>query len=130
MSSGAIPLMNKGGSIINIASIAAMHPSPMLGLYSTLKTALVGMSRSFALEYGKQGIRVNTVIPGLIDTVLADAFDEKTKARAIRVAPMNRIGLPDDVANAIVYLASAASSYVTGASLVVDGGITIPNGGA
>jgi NAD(P)-dependent dehydrogenase (short-subunit alcohol dehydrogenase family) len=67
-----------GGSIVNIASIAAWHPDRMLGLYSTLKTALLGMSRSFALEYGEFGIRVNSVLPGLIQTKLADAYDPQT----------------------------------------------------
>ena len=114
-----------GGSIVNVASIAAMHPDRMFGLYSTLKTAIVGMTRSFAVEYGSVGIRVNAVLPGLIQTKLADAHDPATKARYIAKTPVGRLGAPEDVGHAVVYLSSAAASFVTGASLVVDGGVTI-----
>ena len=71
-----------GGSIVNIASVAALHPDRMLGLYSTLKTALIGMSRAFALEFGREQVRVNTVLPGLFQTKLADAYDEDAKKRS------------------------------------------------
>lgn len=113
------------GSIVNVASIAALHPDKMLGLYSTLKTALIGMSRSFALEYGGHGVRVNTVLPGLIQTKLADAYDADAKARYIAKTPMGRLGTGRDIGNAVLYLCSDAASFVTGVSLVVDGGITI-----
>lgn len=118
---------NPGGttSIVNIASVAALHPGRMLGLYSTLKTALIGMSRSFALEYGEHGVRVNTVMPGLIRTRLADAYDEASTARHIARTPVGRLGHGRDIGNAVLYLSSDASSFVTGASLVVDGGLTI-----
>lgn len=114
-----------GGSIVNIASIAALHPDRMLGLYSTLKTALIGMSRSFALEHGADGVRVNTVLPGLIRTRLADAYDDETQARYIAKTPVGRLGEGVDIGHAVLYLSSPAASFVTGASLVVDGGITI-----
>lgn len=114
-----------GGSIVNIASMAAVHPERMLGLYSTLKTAMLGMSRSFALEYGEHGIRVNTVLPGLIETRLANAYDAPTRARYIAKTPVGRLGQGEDIGHAVLYLASPAASFVTGASLVVDGGITI-----
>lgn len=114
-----------GGSIVNIASMAALHPDRMLGLYSTLKTAMLGMSRSFALEYGEHGIRVNTVLPGLIETRLAKAYDPQTQARYIAKTPVGRLGQGEDIGHAVLYLASPAASFVTGASLVVDGGITI-----
>lgn len=129
MSSAAVPLMSEGGSIVNISSITGMHPARNLGLYSMLKTALIGMSRSFALEHGAQNIRVNTILPGLIETDLTSTFDDKTKAKILRSVPLSRIGLPSDIANAIVFLASDASAYVTGASLVIDGGMTIGNAG-
>lgn len=118
---------NPGGtsSIVNIASIAALHPDRMLGLYSTLKTALIGMSRSFALEYGDQGVRVNTVLPGLIRTKLADAYEPETQARYIAKTPAGRLGEVRDIGNAVLYLSSDAASFVTGTQLVVDGGITI-----
>jgi NAD(P)-dependent dehydrogenase (short-subunit alcohol dehydrogenase family) len=113
------------GSIVNIASVAAWHPEKMLGLYSTLKTALIGMSRAFALEYGESGIRVNTVLPGLIQTKLADAFDAETKTRVTARTPLRRLGAPEDIGHAVLYLSSPAGSFVSGASLVVDGGMSV-----
>lgn len=114
-----------GGSIVNIASVAALHPDRMLGLYSTLKTSLIGMSRAFALEFGGHGIRVNTVLPGLFETRLADAYDDEARRRICAKAALGRLGDPDEIGYAVLYLASAASGYVTGASLVVDGGLSI-----
>ena len=114
-----------GGSIVNIASIAAWHPDKMLGLYSTLKTALLGMSRAFALEYGEFGIRVNTVLPGVIQTKLADAYDAETKARFIQKSPVRRLGVPEDIGYAVLYLSAPTSGFVTGVSLAVDGGMTV-----
>ncbi|WP_374520700.1 glucose 1-dehydrogenase [Hydrogenophaga sp.] len=114
-----------GGSIVNIASIAALHPDRNLGLYSTLKTALIGMSRSFALEYGAFGIRVNTVMPGLIKTKLANAYDPEQQARTIARTPVGRLGEGEDIGNAVLYLSSPGASFVSGASLVVDGGLTV-----
>ena len=114
-----------GGSIVNIASVAALHPDRMLGLYSTLKTALIGMSRAFALEFGKDQVRVNTVLPGLFQTKLADAYDEEAKKRITDKAALGRLGRVEEIGYAVAYLSSAAGAYVTGASLVVDGGLTI-----
>ena len=114
-----------GGSIVNIASIAAFHPDRMMGLYSMLKTALIGMSRSFAIEYGAMGIRVNTIMPGLIRTKLAEVYDPQTKARFLAKTPMGRLGEGEDIGHAVLYLSSRAGSFVTGINLVVDGGITI-----
>lgn len=114
-----------GGSIVNIASVAALHPDRMLGLYSTLKTALIGMSRAFALEFGKDQVRVNAVLPGLFQTKLADAYDDEAKKRITDKAVLGRLGRPEEIGYAVAYLSSAAGAYVTGASLVVDGGLTI-----
>jgi NAD(P)-dependent dehydrogenase (short-subunit alcohol dehydrogenase family) len=114
-----------GGSIVNISSISALHPERNLGLYSMLKTALLGMSRAFALEYGAAGIRVNSVLPGVIQTELVSNFDAATRQQKIERTPMGRLGEPRDIAAAVLYLTSAASSFVTGASLVVDGGMSI-----
>jgi NAD(P)-dependent dehydrogenase (short-subunit alcohol dehydrogenase family) len=128
LSAEAVKLMAgrpHGGSIINLASVAALHPDQGLALYSTLKTALIGLSRSFALEYGPQGVRVNTVLPGLIKTKLASKYDEATQARVIARTPLRRLGEPEDIANAVLYLASPAAAFVTGASLVADGGVSV-----
>ena len=127
MSEAATKMM-KGqgkGSIINISSVAARRPAAMLALYSTFKTALDGMTRSFALEFGESGIRVNTILPGLFDTQLADAFTPAQKREAIAKTPLRRLGDPREIGSAALFLAADASSYVTGTSLVVDGGRVI-----
>ncbi len=114
-----------GGSIVNISSVAALHPDKMLALYSTFKTAMIGMSRSFALEYGEFGIRVNTILPGLIDTKLARAFEGEEMKKIVGGTPLRRIGRPEEIGYAVLYLSSAAGAFVTGASLVIDGGASI-----
>ena len=114
-----------GGSIVNISSVAALHPDKMLALYSTFKTAMIGMSRSFALEYGEFGIRVNTILPGLIDTKLAKAFEGVEMKKIICGTPLRRIGKPEEIGYAVLYLSSPAGSFVTGAGLVIDGGASI-----
>lgn len=127
LSAEAVKLMapRGGGSIVNMASVAALHPDKGLALYSTLKTALIGMSRSFALECGAQGVRVNALLPGLIGTRLADKYDPAEQAKVIGRTPLGRLGTPDDVAHAVLFLASPAAAFVTGASLVVDGGLSV-----
>jgi NAD(P)-dependent dehydrogenase (short-subunit alcohol dehydrogenase family) len=127
LSAEAVKLMRPrgGGCIVNLASVAALHPDKGLALYSTLKTALIGMSRSFAMEYGEAGIRVNTVLPGLIKTKLADKYDEATQTRVIAKTPLGRLGEPEDIGHAVLYLCSPAAAFVTGASLVVDGGVSV-----
>ena len=130
MSVGAVKLMaeNGGGSIINISSTAARHATVMLGLYSTFKASLDGMTRSFALEFGERGVRVNTILPGLFDTSLADAFTPEQKQQAIAQTPVGRLGDPREIGYAVLYLGSDASGYVTGTSLVIDGGRTVSVG--
>jgi NAD(P)-dependent dehydrogenase (short-subunit alcohol dehydrogenase family) len=127
LSTEAVKMMlsRGGGSIVNISSVAAMHPDAGLALYSTLKTALIGMSRSFEMEYGPQGVRVNTVLPGMILTKLTEKYDTVTREQSIHRTPVRRLGRPEDVAHAVLYLVSPAASFVSGASLVVDGGLTV-----
>ena len=131
MSVGAVQLMRQaamgkasGGSIVNISSTAARHATPMLALYSTFKASLDGMT----LEFGQFGVRVNTVLPGLFDTTLADAFGDEGKQRAIAQTPLGRLGEPREIGYAVLYLASDAGAYVTGTSLVIDGGRTVSIG--
>jgi NAD(P)-dependent dehydrogenase (short-subunit alcohol dehydrogenase family) len=114
-----------GGSIVNISSVSALHPDRMLSLYSMLKTALIGMSRAFAMEYGKQGVRANTILPGVFPTKLADAFDAETQRRMLEKISLGRFGTVQEIGYAVLYLSSAAGAYVTGANLVVDGGLTV-----
>ncbi|MER7838500.1 SDR family oxidoreductase [Streptomyces sp. NPDC096040] len=113
-----------GGTITHIASIEATHPAPGHAHYSTAKAAVVMHARAAALEYGRFGIRVNTVSPGLIDREgLADAWPDGVR-RWQEAVPTGRLGHPEDVANAVVFLASSLASWITGHDLVVDGGVS------
>ncbi|MFB8771909.1 SDR family NAD(P)-dependent oxidoreductase [Streptomyces broussonetiae] len=113
-----------GGSVTHIASIEATHPAPRHTHYSASKAAIVTHARVAAQEYGPHGIRVNTVSPGLIDRDgLAEGWPQGVE-RWLRAAPLGRLGRPEDVADACVFLASPLASWVTGHDLVVDGGVT------
>ncbi|MFI7871138.1 SDR family NAD(P)-dependent oxidoreductase [Streptomyces salinarius] len=113
-----------GGTVTHIASIEAGAPAPAHAHYSASKAAVVMHARSAALEYGPWGIRVNSVSPGLIDREgLAEAWPEGVR-RWRRAAPAGRLGRPEDVGDACVFLASRLASWVTGHDLVVDGGVT------
>lgn len=110
-------------AIINIASIEAENPAPMHSHYNAAKAGTVMLSRSSALELGVYGIRVNTVSPGLIwregiEEAWADGVQRYTSS-----APLGRLGMPEDVANACLFLASPAASWISGVNLVVDGGV-------
>ncbi|WP_405557068.1 SDR family oxidoreductase [Streptomyces canus] len=120
----AAEVMGPGGCVTHIASIEARHPAPGHAHYSASKAAIVMHARSAALEYGPRGIRVNTVSPGLVDRAgLAEAWPEGVE-RWVRKAPLGRLGRPEDVADACVFLASPLASWVTGHDLVVDGGVS------
>lgn len=123
-----------GGSIINMSSIAAVRSTGApYHAYAASKAAVLGLTRSLAMEYAPERIRVNCVIPGFIESPMmrggvaqrfgADAVDQLVSERAGRL-PLGRLGTPQDVANACVFLASDEASYVTGTSIVVDGGVT------
>ncbi len=120
----AAEVMGEGGSVTHIASIEATHPAHGHAHYSASKAALVMHARSAALEYGRRGIRVNTVSPGLVDRPgLADGWPEGVR-RWHEAAPLGRLGTPEDIGNACVFLASPLASWITGHDLVVDGGVT------
>ena len=116
-----------GGSIINVASVNAVRPGPMQGIYSITKGAVLNMTKAFARECGPDNIRCNAILPGLIRTKFAGALlaDEKQLAHYVGENPLRRVGEPQDLAGAAVFLASDASSYVTGEFLVVDGGFLV-----
>jgi len=124
MSTGAVKLMKKQGkgSIVNISSVAANRPSANLALYSTFKSSIDGMTKSFAREFGPDGIRVNTILPGLFETKLADAFTPERKRATESRVPLRRLGDPAEIGGTVLFLASDASGYVTGTSIIVDGG--------
>jgi NAD(P)-dependent dehydrogenase (short-subunit alcohol dehydrogenase family) len=117
-------MRGRRGSIINIASVNAVRPGPLQGIYSITKGAVLNMTKAFAAECGPDGIRVNAILPGLIRTKFAGALlsDEAQLDHYMGNTPLRRVGEPQDLGGAVVFLASDASAYVTGALLAVDGG--------
>lgn len=129
MSVEAGKLMREQGSgvIVNTASINALQPGPMQGIYSITKAAVVNMTKAFARECAPLGIRCNALIPGLTRTKFAGALFENDDiyAMAMDKIPMKRHAEPEEMAGAVLYLVSDAASYTTGECIVVDGGFTI-----
>ncbi len=115
-----------GGSIINISSIAGLHPQADGLLYSFTKAGLIMMTRSWAREFGPHGVRVNAIAPGLIQTDFSEHFwkNEQFRTNLERTQPIRRIGQPQEISYAVLYLASDEASFVTGQVFVVDGGMT------
>ncbi len=114
------------GSIVNVASISALHPQTGSGAYSASKAGVLLMSRQMAVEWGPQGVRSNAICPGMIRTALSATFYEEPgfEARRAQVTASRRIGEPQDIADAALFLASPRSAYVNGAELLVDGGMS------
>ncbi len=114
-----------GGSIINIASVAALHPMDGIGVYGATKAAAVNLTQAFARECGPAQVRVNAILPGLINTRFAAALQSEPaqRSRVIEATPLRRIGEPEDIAGAALYFASDASRHTTGATLRIDGGM-------
>jgi NAD(P)-dependent dehydrogenase (short-subunit alcohol dehydrogenase family) len=112
------------GSIVFMASVAGIEPMTGLGAYSVSKSGLLGLMRVLARELGPGGIRVNALAPGLVETRFAQALfqDESSYRTLMARTPLGRHGQPDDIAGAAVFLVSDASAYVTGQTLVIDGG--------
>ena len=118
---------NGGGAIVNTASINALQPAPMQGIYSITKAAVVNMTQAFAKECARHNIRVNALLPGMTKTQFAGALfsDEKIYAQAMQTIPMARHAEPEEMAGTVLYLVSDASSYTNGKCIVVDGGFTL-----
>jgi NAD(P)-dependent dehydrogenase (short-subunit alcohol dehydrogenase family) len=119
--------MPEGGAIVNVASIEGLQPAFSHSHYAASKAAVVMHTRAAALELGPAGIRVNSVSPGLIDAPGLDRAWPEGVARWHAAAPLERLGRPDDVADAVLFLVSPAARWVTGANLVVDGGVLTHN---
>ena len=113
----------RGGSIVNVASIGGLRPGIGLGVYNITKAGVIMLTRQLAREIGGK-VRVNAVAPGLVKTRFAEALwgNEAILERVLSSNPMGRIGTPDEVASAVVFLASDAASYVNGEVIVIDGG--------
>ena len=127
----AIPAMRaQGGSIINVASISGLAGDYGMGAYNASKGAVINYTRSLALDCARDGIRVNALCPGLVETAISAVTLARPDDRAAWLAPipLGRTGTPQEIANVAAFLASDESSYVTGAVIVADGGITAHTG--
>jgi NAD(P)-dependent dehydrogenase (short-subunit alcohol dehydrogenase family) len=122
---GKLMRENGGGSIINVASVNGVTPALMQGIYSVTKAAVISMTKAFAKDCASFGIRCNALLPGLTDTKFASALtsNEAILKHALQIIPLNRVADPSEMAGAVLYLASDASSYTTGTTLTVDGGM-------
>jgi NAD(P)-dependent dehydrogenase (short-subunit alcohol dehydrogenase family) len=117
-------IKNGGGSIINVASVNGVVPGMQQGIYSITKAAVISMTKAFAVECAEQGVRCNALLPGLTDTKFASVLVNTPAIlkQALAHVPMRRVAQPSEMAGAVLYLASDAASYTTGAVLNVDGG--------
>jgi NAD(P)-dependent dehydrogenase (short-subunit alcohol dehydrogenase family) len=128
----AIPhMLAHGGAIVNIASVHARITAPGHFPYAAAKSAVVGLTRSLALDYAPQNIRVNAICPGWVRTDLVQGWLDRqpepaeTEARVLSFQPMGRMGTPEEIANFVAFVASDEASFITGAELVIDGGMSI-----
>jgi NAD(P)-dependent dehydrogenase (short-subunit alcohol dehydrogenase family) len=121
---------NAPGSIVNIASIAGMTSALMQGVYGMTKAAVISMTQTLSIELGGTGIRINSIAPGLVETKFAGALMQTPVVKIMeQQAPVRRVGQPDDIAGMALYLASDASSYMTGQTMVIDGGMMLATSG-
>ena len=122
-------LDGKPGAIVNIASILGTIGSPMQGVYGMTKASIISMTQTLAVEFGKTGlpVRINAIAPGVVDTRLASALvhDPKWQKMIVDRTALERVGMPEEIAGAALFLASDDASYVTGQVLTVDGGYTV-----
>ena len=116
-------LKNKNGKIINLTSIVGHTGNIGQVNYSASKSGLIGMSKSLALEYGKKNIKINCISPGFIKSEMTDKISESFKKNLEEKISLERLGAPEDVANAVVFLASGLSDYITGETIHVNGGM-------
>lgn len=119
-----------GGSIILMSSLSAMRGNGAIGVYSLTKAALIQLARTLAVEWGPSNVRANAIVPGLIETPFAQGLmsNEAFMKRRLQATPLRRVGQPQEIAATAVWLASAGGAFVTGQSIVVDGGTLISDG--
>lgn len=118
-------LKQRSGKIINISSVSGVLGNAGQANYSASKAGLIGLTKSVARELASRGICVNAVAPGFIDTEMTEAMPEKTREAAVGTIPMGRMGLPEEIAAAVAFLAGSGSDYITGQVICVDGGMAI-----
>jgi NAD(P)-dependent dehydrogenase (short-subunit alcohol dehydrogenase family) len=118
-------LQERGGSVINIASIGGLSVETSIGVYNATKAAMIHLTKTLAAELSPEGVRVNAIAPGLVKTDMARALWEPNEAAMAKAIPVGRLGEPEDIASAAVFLASPAASWITGHTLVVDGGMLV-----
>tara|TARA_B100001123_G_C15280127_1_gene1013688 strand:- start:1738 stop:2100 length:363 start_codon:yes stop_codon:yes gene_type:complete len=116
-------IKRKSGNIIGISSVVAFTGNPGQANYTASKSALISMYKSIALEVAKRNIRVNIIAPGFIQTKMTDKLNDTQKDEIMQKIPMKKLGLPEDVSNLAIFLSSDLSSYITGQSFHVNGGM-------
>jgi NAD(P)-dependent dehydrogenase (short-subunit alcohol dehydrogenase family) len=116
-----------GGSVVNVASVAGLRPSPGIGMYGISKAALIRLTTELAVELGPR-IRVNAVAPAVVKTKFATALYEGREEQVSAAYPLKRLGVPGDVAGAVTFLLSDDASWITGQTVVLDGGVTLVGG--
>jgi NAD(P)-dependent dehydrogenase (short-subunit alcohol dehydrogenase family) len=114
-----------GGSVVNVASVAGLRASPGIGMYGVSKAALIRLTTELAVELGPR-IRVNAVAPAVVKTQFATLLYEGKEEQVAAAYPLKRLGLPEDIAGAVVFLLSDTASWITGQTLVLDGGVMLP----
>jgi len=120
-----IMLKQRSGKIVNVASVVGIMGNAGQSNYSASKAGVIGFTKSSAREFASRGVCVNAVAPGFIQTAMTDALTDDTKTQLEQQIPMQKLGTPEDVANVVVFLASAASDYVTGEVIRIDGGMAM-----
>ena len=116
-----------GGSVVNVSSVAGLRPSPGIGMYGVSKAALIRLTTELAVELGPR-IRVNAVAPAIVKTKFATVLYEGREEQVAAAYPLKRLGVPGDIAGAVAFLLSDQASWITGQTLVLDGGVTLTGG--